>query len=477
MDEITPNETSFENLPTEILVKILDSLEFKDLLHVSEVSKKLHFLATDPLLWKDYEPSEFIEPDALLAILKLDRFRKLKTVHLCQEKQSVDERTSDKKGGTVENESLQDERTSYSKNSDIFESLLNLQLKHLSIQHFDLTSIDKSLLSRVINSTENVYLNHCVDISDNQIAVTIEDMVKEKKVKGLQIEKLDLSRIETTTLSRAINSLERFYSLRCNYTRQQLEDIFHTMAAGTNLRDFSIFAVNGLEKVLPETFAKAFNNLESVYIGHNLAVEQLNCFFHELSRKSSLKKLLFMFKDSYHHMLTHIPSEVLAKGLNSLDTVVMPYLRLTNNQMKDILEGMAKNSSCVKSLDLGDNIIPDVSLEVLKNVVTKLEPNSFKLHLQGKILEIYEKTLESLKRNLLEKEVKQAELLTESKRLREREKVLRYKLVQTQKLRRMTGRIQVTIWKKSKFSSSFRSSTRSKIHKKPKFVLKIKLLK
>merc|ERR1712042_239326 len=130
---------------------------------------------------------------------------------------------------------------------------------------------------------------------------------------------------------------------------------------------------------------------------------------------------------------------------------------------KDILEGMGKNSSCVKSLDLGDNIIPDVSLEVLKNVVTKLEPNSFKLHLQGKILEIYEKTLESLKRNLLEKEVKQAELLAESKRLREREKVLRYKLAQTQKLRRMTGRIQVTVWKKSKFSSSFRSSMRSKI--------------
>merc|ERR1719430_414573 len=202
------------------------------------------------------------------------------------------------------------------------------------------------------------------------------------------------------------------------------------------------------------------------------------CFFeHRSSIKSSLKKLLFMFKDSYQQLLAFIPSDVLSKGLNKLDTVVMPNLMLTNTQMKEVLEGVARSSSCVKSLDLGKNNIPELGLDMLKNIVTKLDPNSFKLHLQGKILEIYENTLESLKKNLMEKWVRQAELQVESKRLKAKEKALKSRLAQTRRLRNLSGRLNVRVWKKSKFSSFFRFSTKSRILKKTKIVLKVKLLK
>jgi len=411
---------NLERLPTEILVKVLECLGFQDLLKVSEVSKKLHSLATDPMLWKSFEPSDYLQPEALLAILQLGRFSKLETLHLNQGKKSLN----------AEIKNLQVVK--------IFQSIENLELKHLTIHHFDLTSLDPSLLSRVLNDTECVSLNHCVDVSDEQMVRTVEEMTEKSKVKGLQVERRDFSRIESKSLCKAINSLENFYSLGCEYSNEQLDDIFEAMATDTNLKDLSLFAVNGLERVLPGTFAKAFNNLESIYIGHPLTPGQLFCFFEQLSSsKSSLKKLLFMFKDSYQQLLAFIPSDVLSKGLNKLDTVVMPNLMLTNTQMKEMLEGVARSSSCVKSLDLGKNNIPELGLDMLKNIVTKLDPNSFKLHLQGKILEIYENTLESLKKNLMEKWVRQAELQVESKRLKAKEKALKSRLSQARKLKNM----------------------------------------
>merc|ERR1712002_184878 len=107
---------------------------------------------------------------------QLDRFRKLETLHLYQ----------GKKSWSVRDKELQVVK--------IFEGIAKLELKHLTIQHFDLTSLHPSLLSRVVNNTTNVYLNHCVDVSDEQIVRTVEDMAGKKKVKGLQVERKDLSK-------------------------------------------------------------------------------------------------------------------------------------------------------------------------------------------------------------------------------------------------------------------------------------------
>jgi len=392
-------------------MKVLEYLGFQDLMKVSLVSKKLHSLATDPVLWKafDLEPSVYLNYEALLALLQLGRFRKLETLHLCQEMESSDVK-----------------ETNNSQVVNIFVSIEKIELKHLTIQHFDLTSLSPHILSRVVNKTENVYLNHCVDIDDAQIVRTIEDMAEQTKVKTLQVENIDLSRIESKSLSKAINCLENFFSLGSKYSEEQLENIFETMATGSNLKNVAIFA--GLKTVLPGTLAKAVNNVESIIIGHSLAAEQLLFFFQQLASKSSLKKLFFMFQDSHHNLLANIPANILSKGLNKLDTVVMPHLMLTNNQMEKMFEGVLKSSSNIKSLDLGKNIIPDVSLDMLKNVNTKLELNSFKIRLQRKILEISENKLESMMKNLIEKKNQQEELREKIGKLEDQAKSLAAKI-------------------------------------------------
>ena len=66
-----------EFLPNEIIIEILKKLSFVDLIRCSEVSRKMFNLATDPILWSNYE-FEIEYPVDILSILKLPRFRKLK---------------------------------------------------------------------------------------------------------------------------------------------------------------------------------------------------------------------------------------------------------------------------------------------------------------------------------------------------------------------------------------------------------------
>merc|ERR1719206_724321 len=101
---------------------------------------------------------------------------------------------------------------------------------------------------------------------------------------------------------------------------------------------------------------------------------------------------------------------------------------LSKNQMVDMFEGIARSNSNIKILDLGKNIIPDVSLDLLKNVNNKLELNSFKIPLQRKILEISENKLESMMKNLMEKKMQQEELRNRIEKLEDQSKSLEDKI-------------------------------------------------
>jgi len=478
-----------ENLPMEIVVKILDSLDFKDLMNVLLVSRSFYSLATDPLLWKTFELPHRIESEVLVNTLKLDRFKKLEAVHLYQGCQCQSP----------------DKKMTNSQIVSIFEGLENVELKHLTIQHFDLTSLDPCFLSRVVNNIANVYFNHCVVISDAQIKNIMEDTCKLKKLKNLQVDKLDLSNVEVKSLSKAINALQTFFSVGCNFSIEQLKSIFDTMATKTNLKEFTFIQRNGINEITPLILARAFNNLESIYIAHcRLSADQLLCFLQQLSKHSRMKKLNFVFKDSYQPLLGPVPADILSQGLNNLEFVSIPFLALSDTQMQCVLQGVAKITSKVKVLDLGENTVPELSLEMLRNIVKKLQPNTFKVRLQEKILEIYENTIKSLRQELVEKEARQVELRekcvklrTEQKKLKLKEKFVRSKLMtllaksRQQKsvgassrlskekrnlLRQLSDTVQVQVIRKSKLSSSFRFATKSRIAKKSDIVLKIKLV-
>ena len=70
------------DLPKEVIFEILQYLNFQDLNNVSEASKYLHSLATDPSLWRNFDFRRKCRTRNLevpiSAILALPRFQKLK---------------------------------------------------------------------------------------------------------------------------------------------------------------------------------------------------------------------------------------------------------------------------------------------------------------------------------------------------------------------------------------------------------------
>merc|ERR1712179_111243 len=130
--------------------------------------------------------------------------------------------------------------------------------------------------------------------------------------------------------------------------------------------------------------------------------------------------------------------------------------------MRAILEGIVDTNSSVKRLDLGDNIIPnEVCMEVLKSLMSKLQPNFFTCHhLHKKILE---KDLESLNQKL---KAKEAELLS----------AMMSALQIKNKLSNKYKEVKVQIVRKSKFSSSYRFAAKPRVAKKSNFVVKLKVL-
>ena len=73
--------TMFQTLPHETLIEILRNLHHRELLKVSEVSKRFYDVTTDPSLWEDFDISQRSLDDKI-KVLQLPRCKKLKTLKL-----------------------------------------------------------------------------------------------------------------------------------------------------------------------------------------------------------------------------------------------------------------------------------------------------------------------------------------------------------------------------------------------------------
>jgi len=435
-----------ERLPAELLMKILEYVPLSDLLNVSLVSKMLYSLSTDPGLWKEFKMPKNLEPEKMISTLSLSRLRKIKNLHL-----QYDRRLLSK-------EITQGETTR------IFKNLKDIDLKTLIIEHFDLTCLDSKLLSSVLRNINFVCLKKEVTINDEQVLELVKDIPFHKKLQILQLKEVDFSFVQSSCLSKAINSLSTFDNFYCEFIDEQLEAIFNQMTVKTNLKQLTFFSgyYDDLNRIPSSTLAKAFNNLEWLYIGYcSLSPQQLLSFFQQLSSNSNLNKINFFFQDSSPPLLSVVPCNVLSKGLNNLEEAVIPYLELSDCQMKRILEDVAKDDSKIKILDLGENIVPDLSLEVLKKLVIKLEPNEFLTDVRRKLIEVYEETILDLKRKAEAEEQSNVNLLLEQPK----HGMLNNKVINRRGAKKI--RIKCKFFVKSKSSSYFRSFSKSRVVRRP----------
>ena len=376
-----------EFLPNEILLIIFSNLESKDLINVSEVSRRFHSIATDPLLWRHFNIGELFSIEEQINLLRLPRFQKLKSFEL---------NNSDINGEVDPNYTIENI-------NNILKLLGDMDIEMVTFRMFDFRGLDPKLLSEVVTDTKSVRLeaNTLGDLEEEQLVEILEN-IPGGSIKYLQLDHVVLYNICPKKLARAINSLEALYCEYCFYSPEQLSEMFRDMSEDTKLSIFSCRTTTSLSSLAPATLAQALNNLECE--AANFSAEQMSELFLQMSTETRVSSMFLAGPDTPESPLVQaIPANVLSSALGQLEEFSAPQLEFTPAQIKTVLDIVATESSKLRRIDLGSTHQPplaNMDLGTLRKVIYKIENNAFKLLIQDKVIELYDETIWSMREEL-----------------------------------------------------------------------------
>ena len=456
------------NLPDEILLKVFSDLRNKDLINVSEVSKRTFSVATDPTLWRDFNFKESFSTEKQINLLRLPRFRKLKSFEI---------------SNTDINGEL-DESPDYSVDNiqEILKLLIGINLEVVTFRMFDFKEIDPKILSEVVRNTTSVRLeaNSLGDLSENQLLQILIN-IPGGKVKNLQVNHVNFYNICPSKVAKAINSLEAYSSEFCLYSPEQISKIFLEISVETKLKTFSCSSHTRsfLRSVEPGILSEALNNLENLFIGSeggSFSSEQMFEFFLKMSQKTRLQRICLMGPDNPGSpLLQTIPANILSGAIQKLEAFVAPELLFSPGQTKCILDAISMESSRMKRIDLGSTNRPtltNVEFESLRKIVSKVEDNTFKSLIQIKIIETYNETIRSLREEVQRKieEAQKNQIRIENLRRRKHKEIM--KMLHFKVDRAITrGKIQLP--SKSASYNRFKAKSSAKRSSKPRLHVKV----
>ena len=280
----------------------------------------------------------------------------------------------------------------------------------------------------------------CQNLEKNQLSDLLRKFAR-GKLKHLQFDHMDFSKINYKVLANAINSLESFSSEFCIFrsgTIKQIIEIFRQMSEeSTKLKSLKIWSSKSdLYFIPPVHFARGVNKLKSLYLGwepylgllkpptiqntnsiSHLHQEQLLEMFSQMSVKTNLKKV-HLFLALRECKISAVPAETLAEAVSKLEEFVAPRMEFSSAQIKCVLIAASKKSSKIRKLDLGSNFGPrfiNVDIGILTKVMNKIEMNDFKLLMTMRSIEfrnqqvlsaevVYADMVENRKRKLMEDE-------------------------------------------------------------------------
>ena len=309
----------FESLPNETFIEIFKNLNHNELLRVSEVSKRFYENATHSSLWKNFDISSKSH-DVQIRLLKLSRFQSLKTLKL----------SADLNGRL---------------NNDILEKLMNVELEELNLDSLNFESIDKVLLAKVISKTKVVRLCGSENLEQDKIKEIMEK-IPCGCIQDLFLCQVDFLGVDSKTISRAINSLQKFHEKRCRFEERQITETLEEMSKETNVKSLVITSrLDFIKNVPARILSKALNNLEDLTlydknVVNSFTSEQMVEFFYEMSHQTNLLKVVLIFlDDDSRGLINSVPADILASAICKLKIFIAPQLRFSESQIKSISKG------------------------------------------------------------------------------------------------------------------------------------------
>merc|ERR1719186_1239860 len=236
-------------------------------------------------------------------------------------------------------------------------AMKNLQnLQSVNLMFCDLTNVEPSLLAAFLAGLKEIKLGGLRRsiVTENQ---KIQIFSKLEETNMLRI--LDWSEnfvcISPTTLASVLSRLDAVDLSYCslNISDEQKEAFFTALANKEGSTKFINFDSTRLSSVDPVTLARGLIKVETLDLQYTyLTQQQVTEFFKLLAAGASkLKKLEMSYEGSNLEM---IDEEILATGVNRLESAKFSSSRLTFPQLKAILEAVDESSN-LTALDLRGN--------------------------------------------------------------------------------------------------------------------------
>ena len=245
----------------------------------------------------------------------------------------------------------------------------------------------------VVKNLESVNLEGCVkNGSPNIQELFLKLRHKNTKLRRLNLSMCNFTDIPADLAAEALNSLEEVELDWSEMTKLQTEALFSKMSKTTNLKKLS-FTTDDLSTVNPTVFSQAINNLEDVSLSmvENSSI-QIQEFFNQMSKKTNLRKLRI---ESIN--ISDTNPKVLSQSVSNLEHLILSQTHLTTDQLSALLPALTCKTKC---LILSGNDLSQVQPEIIGKSLAKIKStNLSNCHVTKEQLEVLYEELSTFEGN------------------------------------------------------------------------------
>jgi len=274
----------------------------------------------------------------------------------------------------------------------VTEQLLEAMVEHEGLEEInfsgsDLSSVDPTLLANLVERLESVNLRK-TRLTRNQLEVLFNRLGEKRTgLKGLNIEKNDLSSVLPAQLAGALRGLEELLMSRgvIMTSEQQLILAVHSLGDDTPLNLYLdwcnaeghpalLWCLNIVYKN-PGTLLAVTDILRGGRLWSLESLVMYNLPFGSLSKE--LLEVLIQYAsikmlDVSYSSLVYVEPELLATLVTQAVEVNLSGTDLTKKQLKALLLRISQEETSLKKLDLSENILSSVEPSLLASSLTRL---------------------------------------------------------------------------------------------------------
>ena len=227
--------------------------------------------------------------------------------------------------------------------------------------------------TRRLESVKRVRLLSKYHPDEEEAEAVFRAIQEHEGIKELNISQNEISKVNPTTLAKAVNSMEKVNLFNAKLTNKQIEALFEEMSQETKLKVLSIGCVN-ISGVNPEVVSAGLNKVNTARLCNTaITTKQLEALLQAMADRTELKEI-----DLGHNNLSEVNAELLKNGVNNIETVKLYDTNISRRQIESILGNVGNK---LKTLDICFNLaIRETPREVFFAAESVITEFSYLMH-------------------------------------------------------------------------------------------------